>query len=365
MKYLISTLLTLVLVAGALLGSSVHSSRAQDDIAWECPPEFAGQTLNVYNWSLYIGETTVPTFEELCDVEVVYDVYDTTEVVISRLREGNPGYDVVFMSDFMITMMIEEGYLEPLDYSKIPNFANIGAEFTDPAYDPGNAYSVPYLWGTTGIFVNTNEVTEPVTSWEQFFNYDGPVAWLDEATTMIALGALLTGHEPNPTSEEVVLEARDYLIEHGGNVRTISADIIPLMETGEVDMAIGYNGEAYQLLESCQCDYFSYVIPDEGSNIYMDAMSIPVGAQNPDLAHAFIDYILDPVVGAEIANYIVYATPNQAVLDADLVDPAYRNDPAIYLAPEVIETLFYLKNNIDLELAILDAWDEVTLTVGE
>ena len=350
----------------SLLSMPVASvSRAQEDITWKCPPEFAGQTLNVYNWSLYIGETTITSFEELCGVDVIYDVYDTTEVVISRLREGNPGYDVIFMSDFMITMMIEEGYLEALDYTRIPNYANINDEFKDPAYDPGNAYSVPYLWGTTGLMVNTNLVTEPVTSWTQFFEYDGPVAWLEEATTLIAIGSLMTGHEPNPTNEADILDARDYLIANGGNVRTISANIIPLMETGEVAMAIGYNGEAYQLLDACQCDYFTYVIPEEGSNIYMDAMSIPVGAQNPDLAHAFIDYILDPVVGAEIATDIWYATPNQAVIDLGLVDQDYLNDPAIYVAPEVIENLFYLKNNIDLELPILDAWDEVTLSVGE
>ena len=358
MKHLLFLSLILVVLSGGV----VH---AQDEIEWQCPPEFAGQTLNVYNWSLYIGETTISNFEELCDVEVVYDVYDTTEVVISRLREGNPGYDVVFMSDFMITMMIEEGYLEPLDHTKIPNYTNIGDEFKDPAYDPGNAYSVPYLWGTTGLMVNTDVVTEPVTSWQQFFEYDGPVAWLDEATTLIAIGSIMTGHEPNPANEDEVIAARDYLIENGRNVRTISADIIPLMETGEVDMAIGYNGETFQLLEACQCDYFSYVIPAEGSNIYMDAMSVPVGARNPELAHVFIDFILDPHAGAEIANYVGYATPNQAVLDMDLIDPEYRDDPAIYLDSDVIRTLFYLEYNVDLELPILDAWDEVTLSVGE
>lgn len=354
----------LLLIASLVIVPVSSVSLAQDEITWQCPPEFAGQTLNVYNWSLYIGETTIANFEELCDVEVVYDVYDTTEVVISRLREGNPGYDVVFMSDFMITMMVEEGYLEPLDYAKIPNYANIGDEFKDPAYDPGNAYSVPYLWGTTGLMVNTEVVTEPITSWTQFFEYDGPVAWLDEATTLIAVGSLMTGHAPNAANEAEVMDARDYLIANGGNVRTISANIIPLMETGEVDMAIGYSGEAYQLLDACQCDHFTYVIPGEGSNIYMDAMSIPVGAQNPDLAHAFIDFILDPVVGAEIATYIWYATPNQAVIDQSLVDQDYLDDPAISVDPDVVRTLFYLEYNIDLELPILDAWDEVTLSVG-
>jgi spermidine/putrescine transport system substrate-binding protein len=369
MKKLLFIVVVLAFVA-AFAPQTPHqttpAAQAQEGIEWTCPPEFAGQTLNVYNWSLYIGEETIPTFEELCDVTVNYDVYDTTEIVISKLREGNPGYDVVFMSDFMITMMAEEGYLEELDLERIPNWVNIADAFKNPTYDPENRYSVPYQWGTSGIMYRTDAVEEEITSWQQLFDFDGAVAWLDEATTMIAVGLIMNDYEPNPNDEESIEVARDYLIENGGNVRTITAvDIITLLETGEIDMAVGYSGEAYQLLANCECDDFTYVIPEEGSNIYVDAMSIPVGGKNPDLAYVFIDYILDPHVGAAISNYIAYATPNQAALDMGLIDETYLENPVIYLPEEVIERLYFLEDRPELEQAILDAWDEITLSVGE
>jgi spermidine/putrescine transport system substrate-binding protein len=354
-----------VLLALVSVRGPSHTA-AQEGIEWQCPPEFAGQTLNIYNWSLFIGEETIPTFEKLCDVEVVYDVFDTTEQVINRLREGNPGYDVVYLSDFMVTLMSSEGLLEPLDFSKIPNFANIGDEFKNPTYDPDNQYSVPYTWGTSGVAYNVNNVEGEVTSWQDLFDYDGPVAWLDDSATMLAIGLIMLGYDPNSTDESQIEEARDYLIEHSDNVKTIAvSDGQILLETGEVDMVILYSGELFQLASSCECDDFAYVIPEEGSNIYVDTMTIPVGARNPDLAHVYIDYILDPHVGAAIANDIGYATPNQQALDLDLILPEYRQDPIIYLPSEVIERLYYLELNPDIELARLDAWDEITLTVGE
>ncbi|MCB9436660.1 MAG: spermidine/putrescine ABC transporter substrate-binding protein [Anaerolineales bacterium] len=342
-------------------------AQAQDasDIGWVCPEEFAGQQLNVFNWSLYISEAAIPNFEELCDVKVVYDTYDTTEAVFTRLREGNPGFDVVFLSDFMVTLMGEEDLLEPLDLDLIPNFANIGDEFKDPAYDPGNVYSVPYLWGSTGISYNVERVDE-ITSWNDLFDYDGPVAWMDEPTVMLGVALLMNGHDPNSVDSDEIAEARDYLIDKGGNVRTIAAsDGTFLLETGEVDIIVGYSGELFQILTNCECDDFAYAIPEEGGNIYVDTMTIPTGARNPELAHAFIDYMLDPVVGAANANEIGYASPNQVSIDMGLIDPSYLENGVIYLEPETIERLFYITQNPEGELDRLDAWDEVSLMVGE
>lgn len=366
-KHLLIVVLLVSLIAGVLplTTATTPTANAQDGIEWQCPEEFAGQTLNIFNWSLYIGEETIPTFEELCDVTVNYDVYDTADVLLTRLREGNPGYDVVFMSDYMTEAMIDEGYLEPLDYSLLPNFENISGQFLGQFFDPENEYSVPYLWGTTGLVYNNTRVDAAVTSWQDMFDYDGPVAWLDEPQVMLAVGLLLEGYPPNPEDEDQIADARDLLIENGGNVRTIeSINLIQLMETGEVDMAVLYSGEAYQLLEACECEDFTYVIPDEGANIYIDSVSIPTGARNIPLAHAFIDYLMDPQVAADISNYVVYASPNSQVEALGLIDPAILEDPVIYLEPEVIDRLFYIENNPELELPILDAWDEIILSVG-
>lgn len=364
-KHLILLLTLTFMVLG--LNMAPLSIQAQDaaEIEWVCPEGFAGQQLNVFNWSLYISEDAIPNFERLCNVKVVYDTYDTTESVFTRLREGNPGYDVIFLSDFMVTLMAEEDLLMPLDLDKIPNFANIGDEFKDPAYDPSNVYSIPYLWGSTGISYNRNRVDE-ITSWEDMFNYNGPVAWLDEPTVMLAVGLLMNGYDPNSVDEDEIAEARDYLIENGGNVRTIAAsDGSFLLETGEVDIIVGYSGELFQVLMNCECDDFAYAIPEEGGNIYVDTMTIPVGAKNPALAHVFIDYMLDPLVGAVNANEIGYASPNRVSIEMELIDPDYLDNDVIYLSPEIIERLFYITQNPDGELARLDAWDEVSLLVGE
>ncbi|PJF43541.1 MAG: hypothetical protein CUN55_08580 [Phototrophicales bacterium] len=364
-RFIFFVLLAFLVVGVFPLSPLTPAANAQDGIEWQCPEDFSGQTLNIFNWSLYIGEETIPTFEKLCDVTVNYDVYDTADVMLTRLREGNPGYDVVFMSDYMTQAMIEEGYLEPLDFSLLPNFENISEQFTGLFFDPENEYSVPYLWGTTALTYNINRVDDEVTSWADMFEYDGPVAWLDEPPDIIAIGLLMTGNPPNPENEEQIEEARDYLIEHGDNVRAIeSINLIQLMETGEVDMAIMYSGEAYQLIEACECDDFEYVIPVEGANIYIDSVSIPTGARNTRLAHAFIDYLMDPYVAAEISNTVIYASPNKKVEELGLIDPEIRENPAIYLEPEVIERLFFIQNNPDLEIAILDAWDEIILSVG-
>lgn len=364
-KLLIWTMMLAFVVLSVNLVPMTAQAQDPEDIEWVCPEEFAGQQLNVFNWSLFISEAAIPNFEELCDVEVVYDTFDTTEAVFTRLREGNPGFDIVFLSDFMVKLMAEEDLLEPLDFERIPNFANIGEEFKNPSYDPDNTYSVPYTWGSTGISYNATRVDE-ITSWNDLFEYDGPVAWMDEPTVMLGVALLMNGYDPNSIDSDEIEVARDYLIERGGNVRTIAtSDGSFLLESGEVDIIVGYSGEVFQILSNCECDDFAYAIPEEGGNIYVDTMTIPVGAKNPDLAHAFLDYMLDPVVGAANANEIGYASPNQTALDLGLIDPSYLENGVIYLSPETIERLFYLTQDPEGELDRLDAWDEVSLMVGE
>lgn len=363
----ISLLLAIILVMGVLSSSLaptlIHAQ--EDEEGWVCPEGYEGQTLSIYNWSTYIAEDTIPNFEELCGVTVTYDIFDSNESLLARLREGNPGYDIIVPSDYMVGTMAAEELLVPLDLEMIPNFANVAETFVNPPYDPDNSYSVPYQWGTIGIGYNIEATGEEITSWEQMWNYDGPVAWLEDPRSMIGIALNYLGYDPNSDDDDEITEAKDFLVENGLNVVAIAADDGQvLLERGDVDMTIEYSGDIFQIMDECECDTYAYVIPAEGSVVWTDNLAIPVDAPNVELAHVFIDYVLDPQVGADIANYTAYGSPNQASLDAGLIDEDYLANPGIYPTEETSERLFLVRENPDTEEIILDAWDEIVIFAG-
>ena len=223
-------------------------------------------------------------------------------------------------------------------------------DFLDLAYDPGNTYTVPYQWGTTGIGYNVNAVGFEVTSWQDMFEYDGPVSWLSDVPGMFGIALLMQGYDPNTRDVDEIEEAKEFLIENGRNVVYINQDDgQEVLLRGEAHMVIEYSGDIFQIIEECECDDFAYVIPEEGTNFWVDSVAIPVGARNPELAHVFIDYLLDPQVSADIANYTAYGTPNQAAIEAGLIDEELLNDPGIYPSAEEIHNA---------------AWDEIRIFVG-
>lgn len=340
---------------------------AQDAVEpWVCPAEFEGQHLNVYNWTTYIADNTMQGFAAACGVTYTYDNYDSDESMITVIRQGNPGFDIVVPSDYAVPLMIEEELLLPLDHERLPNLVNLIEELADAPFDPDNRYSVPYLWGTFGIGYNTKRVTETVTSWEQFFNHDGPVAWFDEPRSMFAVALVMVGLDPNTRNPDDIDAAKDYLLAHSRNVVVLAADDgQELLARGEVDMAFEFTGDVYQIILDCACDDYAYVIPDEGTGIAAGFIGIPRGAQDRDLAHAFIDYILHPQVSADIANFTAYPTPNQRALDLGLINPDQSENEGIYPTGAVLEKLFYVEyqgDEIDNLLNIM--WDEIKIRIG-
>ncbi|NWF70832.1 MAG: spermidine/putrescine ABC transporter substrate-binding protein [Chloroflexi bacterium] len=329
-------------------------------LGWTCPEEVRGGTLNLYNWAAYVGPFTVSDFETLCQVTTNFDVYASNEDMLARLRAGNPGYDIVVPSHFVIRTMIDEGLIMPLTPEHIPNLANITPELLDPAYDPGNQYTVPYQWGTVGIAYNATLVTQPFASWNDFWAYDGPVAWLEDQRAMLSIALVMLGFDPNSSSAEEIAAARDYLIANSANVVTMNVgNSQQLLGSGEVAAAIDYNGNVFQLQATCECQDYQYVIPQEGANIWVDNVAIPADAPNARLAEAFMDYLLVAQVGADLSNYTGYATPNQAALDSGLIDPLMRDNPAIYPDQDVLERVFFAEANPETELLYADAWDAV------
>lgn len=354
-----------LVAAGALLIAPVA---AQDSAVepWVCPEGFAGQHINVFNWTTYIAENTMDGFAAACGVTYTYDNYDSDQSMLTLIRQGNPGFDIVVPSDFAVMQMIEEELLVPLDHSLLPNLVHVMPELLNTPFDPETRYAVPYLWGTFGIGYNVNRVGEPVTSWEQFFNHPGPIAWVEDSRSMFAIALLMIGKDPNTREPADIEAAKQYLLDHSRNVVVIATDDgQELLARGEVDMAFEYSGDVYQIIQDCACDDFAYVVPQEGTGISGGFIAIPVGARNVPLAHAFIDYILHPQVGADIANFTAYPTPNQTAIDLGLIDPDQLNNAGIYPPEAIRDKLFYVEYQGDeIESLIKAAWDEIKIRLG-
>jgi spermidine/putrescine transport system substrate-binding protein len=348
----------------ALLGFTAGPAFAQET-TWTCPAGFEGQQLNVYNWSTYVAENTISNFESLCDVKVVYDTYPTDDDMLARLRQGNPGYDIVVPTGVTMYLLVAEGLLERVDLERIPNIANIDPAFLNLGFDPDNAFSVPYQWGTVGIGYDTTRVDGEVTSWNDLFTHDGPVSWLEDYRAMLGTALIMLGSDPNTSDPAEIAQARNWLIERGGNVVYIAADDgQELLARGEVDMTIEYSGDIFQIMEECECDTYAYVIPEEGAEYWVDVVAIPAGARNPELAHVFMDYLLDPAVGADISNYTAFGTPNRASINQGLIDAELLDDPAIYPSDETFTKLFMSVEDEALEQIYNDAWDEIKIFIG-
>jgi spermidine/putrescine transport system substrate-binding protein len=330
---------------------------------WVCPEGFSGQQLSIYNWATYIGDTTVSDFEALCGVTVVYDVYDSDDALITRMRQGNPGYDLGFPTDYATAVLRREELLEPVDKSQIPNFANLGERFINQPFDPENQFSVPYLWGTTGIGYNRAKVGE-ITSFQQLFEYDGNVAWMENTRSMMGIALIQLGFDPNSTDPDEIEQAKQFLINNSDNVAVIAADDgDSLLVQGEVDIAVEYGGDMYQQILENGDDY-AYIAPP-GAVLDITSVVILKDAPNVELAHVFIDYMLDPNVAAHIVDTVRYATPNQAAIDGGFIPEEILNNPAVSPAPEDQTSMWFVNDIGDVEQLYNDAWDEIRVNIGQ
>ena len=296
--------------------------------------------LNFYNWDTYIGETTLDDFQASTGVEVKMDLYADNAELFAKMREGNPGYDVIVPTNDYVNRMWVAGLLQPLDHAAIPNFKNIDKEFQDASFDPGRKYSMPYMWGTMGVGYRKSKVPS-IDSWSAVWGpesdqYAGRIAWISEPESMMGMAMKYLGHSYNSTDPAHINAAAEQLIKYKKNVKTIAEDNgQDLLAAGEVDIAVEWNGDITQLRsEDPDVDY---VIPQEGSYYWQDCLCVPVGAPHPQNAHAFINFLMDAEVGRDLAEYIEYATPNEAAWR--LTNEAYRTNPAIFPPAEVMKNV--------------------------
>ena len=327
-------------------------------------PVLADQALNIYNWDTYIDPAVLTGFEQEYGVKIRYDLYENNEAMLSTVQAGTTDYDIVVPSDYMVEIMRAAGLLAPLDKNNIPSFGNLDSTFLTPAYDPGNRYCVAYQWGTLGIGYNVKATGREITSWQDLFDpaFAGRVSLLEDARETLGIVLLHLGYSPNTSSPAEIAQARDFLIERADQILAYAPDTgQDLLAEGEVDLAFEYSGDVLQVM--AENPDLRYVIPREGSFIWTDNMCILATAPHKEMAEKFINYVLQPEVGAAISNYTHFSSPNRAALP--LVNEADRQNSALYPSDELRQRLFYLTDvGTEVTKVYEDAWAEVLAAQG-
>lgn len=300
--------------------------------------------LNIFNWDTYIDPAILDDFEQKYSVEINYDIYASNEDMLAAIQAGPTDYDIVVPSDYMVAIMRGQGLLAPLRKDRLPNFEHVDEAFLNPVFDPGNRYCAPYQWGTIGIGYNVRATGREISSWADLFDpaFAGRVALLDDARGALGVVLLYLGYSPNTTNVVELQRARDFLKQRSSHIAAFVPDTgQDLLVAGDVDLVLEWSGDIFQVMENNPD--IRYVIPNEGSIIWSDNMCILSSAPHPDLAEKFINYILEPEVGAALSSYVRYASPNRAALP--LLPVSDRNDPALYPSDEVRQRLFFLADN--------------------
>jgi putrescine transport system substrate-binding protein len=317
--------------------------------------------LHVYNWSDYIAPETVANFEKETGIKVVYDVFDSNELLEAKLLAGNTGFDVVVPSASFLGRQIKAGIFMPLDKSKLTNYSHLdeGLMRKLQRVDPDNAHAVPYLWGTTGLGYNVKAVKArlgedaPVNSWDLFFKpenmaklKDCGISALDAQSEVLPIALHYLGHDPNSLNEADYTEhAAPLLAAARPNITYFhSSQYINDLANGDICVALGWSGDILQAAtraaEAGKGVEVAYSLPKEGTVVWFDMLAIPKDAKNVEAAHTFINYLMRPEVIAEVSNYVSYANGNLS--SKELVDEAIRQDPNVYPSDEVMDKLFTL-----------------------
>ena len=349
--------LVLSLTAGLLTGC-VYS---RDSLGGDT----SSNVVNVYNWGEYIDESVLKDFEAATGIKVNYQMYDSNETMYSKIAGGGANYDVVIPSDYMVARLIEEDLLAPLNFDNIPNFADIDPALKNPAYDPENLYSVPYMWGLMGVIYNTKAVDEEdLGSWDLLWNekYAGDTLMIDNSRDAIGIALKRLGYSYNTTDESQVRQAVDLLVEQWPIVQAyVMDDIFQKLEGANAYVGTYYYGDYLTMYENNPD--LGFYIPEEGTNIYVDAMCILKDAPNKENAEAFINYMCSTQAGLKNCEAIWYSSPLLSVREE--LDPEIADDPYAYPDADIMakcESYAGLPQNI---LDLYDSeWIRLKTTTG-
>ena len=326
----------------AACGGSTDSS-SDEDSGETAEGGTATGDLLYYNWVDYVNPETYKAFAADTDVTVKKDFYESNEELQAKLQAGARGFDLIVPTGYMVQILAEAGLLLELDHAEMPNVdANIDPKFTGLPYDPDDKYSVPKDWGTTGFMYRSDMVKENPTSWSEFFElakgpYSGQVMVLDGIPEVIGSMAVMLGYSYNTDDEAELEEVKNELVELKPHIQAItSTNYKQSMIAGKTAMALGWNGDGAAVAAEVPAEY---VIGEEGGEFWVDAYSIPVGAENTAAAYAWIDYVYDPAHNAVETEYTYYGSPIQSDLLEGEIDPKVLADEDVFPPDDVLAKL--------------------------
>lgn len=357
---LLAVAFTTALVAAACGGGGVEST------ASDCAVGETDGDLALYNWAEYIDEEQLAEFEAEFGISTSMTTYDSNEAMQPIISAGNSGFDVVVPSDYMVNILIQAEAVQPLNHDLIPNMSNVIDSFTDPSYDPGLEFSMPYQWGYTGLAVNTAVLGDDFPrSWDIVFSdyadqYKGQISLLNDPRETMGAALKSLGHSLNTTDQDELDEATQLILDAKDNVSAFNTDSADeLLTSGETVIGHGYSGDMFtQFLETDNPSDYVFFVPEEGGVRWVDNMSVVYDAPHPCTAHTFINWLLGAEEGAALSNWNYYATPNEAaipLLDEDL--NAFLTDPSVLVGG--LDSVESLSDTGDFELQYIDAFDTV------
>lgn len=376
------------LISAAILSMSMLASCAEnEDSAEETEEESVQQTLtvadteyytrfkdkgisiNVYNWGEYIStgadEGTLDVngeFEKLTGIKVNYTNFATNEELYAKLKGGAASYDVIIPSDYMISKMIKEDMIQPLDFDNIPNFSYIMENFRNQDYDPENAYSVPYTWGTVGIIYDTTmiDMAAEDIDWDLLWNedYADQILMFDNPRDAFAIAEIMLGYSLNTENEEEMRHAAAKLLSQKKNVQAYVMDeVFDKMGAGDALIAPYYAGDALTIMEDNED--LGFVVPKSGTNLFVDAMCVPTNARQKEAAEMYINFMCEPDIAYSNIDYICYSTPHQAAYE--MLDEEVQQSHISYPDQDFIrdKTTVFVNLSDEANQLMQDLWTEM------
>ncbi|MEG0355857.1 MAG: ABC transporter substrate-binding protein, partial [Lachnospiraceae bacterium] len=318
--------LALILIGGGLFYGSKEKLSSNKQVV-------------VYNWGEYLDPQVLNIFEKETGIHVVYEEFETNEIMYPKIQSGAIAYDVVCPSDYMIQRMIENDLLAKIDFDKIPNVKNIGKTYMEQSkqFDPKNEYSIPYCWGTVGILYNKTMVDEPIDSWSVLWDpkYEDNILMQDSVRDAFGATLKYLGYSLNSTDRDELEEAKALLIKQKPLVQAYVVDQVrDKMIGNEAAIGVIYSGEA--IFTQSENSNLEYVIPKEGSNLWIDSWVIPKNAEHKENAEKFLDFLCRPDIAKMNFDYITYSTPNEAAR-ALIKEDSIRNSKIAFPDAKALE----------------------------